>query len=289
MTLKILMFGATGQVAREVLRLADPNVKVIALDRKQADLLKPDQCAARISEIDADVVLNAASYTAVDRAESEQDLALKINAESPAAMARAAAKKDFPFLHISSDYVYDGTGDSPHIESKEARPLGVYGTTKLAGDRAVVEVAGAYAILRTSWVFSAHGANFVKTMRRIGANRDVISVVDDQRGGPTAAQDIAVALISIARQFMNGRGQSGVFHFAGTPAISWRGFAEAVFYNRPGPIIRPITSDEYPTAAERPKNSTLDCSKIQEVYGIQQPDWRRSLRDVIEELEKSDE
>lgn len=286
--MKLLMFGSTGQVAREIVRAADSGLRVEALDRGAADLSDADQCAARIADADADIVINAAAYTAVDRAESERDLAFAINAAAPAAMAQAAARRRLPFLHISTDYVYDGSGDSPRLESDEAHPLNVYGASKLAGDRAVADAGGDYAILRTSWVFSAHGANFVKTMRSLGEQRDLISVIDDQKGGPTAAYDIAAALIAIAMRFVDGAGESGVFHFAGVPSASWREFAEAIFEDQPGPKILPISTEEYPTAAERPKNSVLNCSKIQAAYGVHQPDWRSSLRYVIKELEKSD-
>lgn len=289
MTLNVLMFGRTGQVAREMLRRARPDFSIIALGREDADLRDPPACAARIAEVDADVIVNAAAYTAVDRAEQEEELAFLINAEAPGAMARAAARLGKPFLHISTDYVFDGRSGRAWREDDPTAPLGAYGRSKLAGERAVADANGPHVILRTSWVHAAHGTNFVRTMLRIGAERERLSVVDDQRGGPTAAADIAAALDEIARAFAAGRGESGVFHFCGEPTVSWRMFAEAIFARADwirSPEITAIASAQWPTPAPRPLNSALDCAKLNAAYGIAQPDWRVSLDAVIAELRR---
>lgn len=289
--MKILCFGETGQVAREIMRHAALiGATVETLGRARADLADSSACADRVRATDADIILNAAAYTAVDQAEADARMAQLVNGDAPGAMARAAAERGLPFLHISTDYVFDGAGRDPWAEDAPVSPLGVYGATKLDGERQVAAAGGAHVILRTSWVFSAHGRNFVKTMLRLGAARDALSVVDDQVGGPTPAHEIAKALLAIACSFAEGRGHSGIFHFSGAPACSWADFAEAVFAasSQPHkPQVNRIPTSAYPTPARRPLNSCLDCTKIRQVYGIGQPDWRTGLRTVIRELEAS--
>lgn len=280
MTLRLLVFGQTGQVATELGRLVSPDLSVELLSRADADLADPAACATRIREAEADVVVNAAAYTAVDKAESEEALAHAVNAVAPGAMAEAAAARGLPFLHVSTDYVFDGSGTRPWREDDPVAPLGVYGRTKLAGERAVIAAGGPHVVLRTAWVFSPHGANFVKSMLHHGARRNRLTVVDDQYGGPTPADSIAAALAAIARAFTDGRGISGVFHFAGAPAVTWCGFAREIFA-RAGwaqvPEIVPIATTDWPTPALRPANSQLDCTRINEAYGLPQPDWRMGL------------
>lgn len=286
--MKALVFGTTGQLGIELGRRTPPGAAVTALGRDRADLADPAGCAAAIAATDADLVINAAAYTGVDQAENDRDTAHLVNAETPGAMARAAAARGLPFLHVSTDYVFDGSGSRPWREDDQTAPLGVYGQTKLDGERAIAAAGGPHAILRTSWVFSAHGRNFVKTMLRLGAGRETLSVVDDQRGGPTAAADIADALWTIATAFRSGRGQSGIFHFSGAPTVSWAGFAEAIFAassRAAPPQIKRIATADYPTPARRPTNSALDCSRIRAAYGMDQPDWRVRLSEVIRELE----
>ncbi len=288
--MKILCFGQTGQVAVELLRNAPLiGAGITQLGRARADLTDPAACGAAVMATDADVIINAAAYTAVDAAETDRATAELVNADAPGAMARAAAARGLPFLHVSTDYVFDGAGLRPWAEDDAVAPLGAYGATKLEGERQVTAAGGAHVILRTAWVFSAHGKNFVKTMLRVGAGRDSLSVVDDQRGGPTPAHEIARALLAIASAFHEGRGRSGIFHFAGAPACSWADFAEAVFAASSmarKPAITRITTADYPTPARRPANSVLDCSRIRDAYAIGQPDWRSGLRTVIEELER---
>ncbi len=286
--MRVLVFGTNGQVARELAMTADA-VEMTALGRAEADLTDAMACARAVRESGAQVVINAAAHTAVDRAEDEPEMAYAINALAPGAMAVAAADIGAAFLHVSTDYVFDGAPGGAWTEADAAGPLGVYGASKYEGEQAVAAAGGDHVILRTAWVFSAHGKNFVKTMLNVGAGRDEMRVVGDQRGGPTAARDIAGALWTIAHAWVDGRGQSGVYHYAGAPAVSWADFAEAIFA-RAGwdhaPKVTRIGSADYPTRARRPENSVLDCRKIHEDYGIVQPDWRPALDAVIAELAK---
>ncbi|MEL7172425.1 MAG: dTDP-4-dehydrorhamnose reductase [Pseudomonadota bacterium] len=283
--MRILMFGATGQVAREVLRRAGPGVQVHSLSRAEADLEDPAACAAAIAGAEADVVLNAAAYTAVDRAEEEEARATVINGEAPAAMARAAAARGLPFIHISTDYVFAGGGTAPWQPDAATGPLGAYGRSKRVGERGVTAAGGVHAILRTSWVFSAHGGNFVKTMLRLSETRDALNVVADQIGGPTAAADIADACLAIAAAFRAGGGQSGIYHFSGAPDVSWADFAREIFARAGRAVtVTDIPASQYPTPAARPSNSRMDCSSLETAFGIPRPDWRHSLADVLKEL-----
>ena len=287
--MRALVFGTTGQVAIELGRNAPlVGMTIEALGRDRADLTDPAACAAAVKATDADFVINAAAYTAVDAAEADRQTAQLVNADAPGAMARAAAARGLPFLHVSTDYVFDGSGSRPWEETDPVAPLGAYGATKLDGERQVTAAGGPHVILRTAWVFSAHGKNFVKTMLRLGAERDTLSVVDDQRGGPTAAHEIARSLIAIGMAFHEGRGTSGIFHFAGRPDCTWADFAEAIFAasSMPRkPAVRRITTADYPTPARRPANSVLNCTKIRDIYSIGQPDWRTGLKTVVRELE----
>ncbi len=286
--MRALVFGANGQVGTELMRAAVARgFDARPVLRAEADLTDPEAVARLVADSDADIVLNAAAYTAVDKAEEERDLAFAVNATAPGAMAAAAAAKNIPFLHISTDYVFDGSGDRPWRESDPVAPLGAYGASKLAGEAAVTRAGGAAVILRTAWVFSAHGGNFVKTMLRVGQGRDEMRVVADQVGGPTPARDIAAALWTIAAAFRDGQGRPGIFHFAGAPATSWAAFAEAIFAGsgwETVPAVTPIGTADWPTPTARPANSVLDCSAIAAAYGIAQPDWARGLADVISEL-----
>ncbi|KAF0175562.1 MAG: dTDP-4-dehydrorhamnose reductase [Rhodobacteraceae bacterium] len=283
--MRVLVFGQTGQVARELARRLPAGVQATFLGRDGADLSDPAACAAAIAASDADVVINAAAWTAVDKAETEEAAALVVNGVAPGAMARAAAAKGAAFLHISTDYVFDGAGDQPFAVNHPVAPLGAYGRTKLAGEQAVLAAGGCAVILRTSWVVSAHGANFVKTMLRLGATRDSLNVVADQIGGPTPAADIADALYVIAAGLRAGK-PGGVHHFAGAPDTSWAGFAREIMA-RAGLAcqINDIPSSAYPTPAQRPLNSRLDCAALQAAYGIKRPDWRAGLDKILQELQ----
>ncbi len=285
--MRVLVFGRSGQVATELARRAGSDIAMTCLGRDQADLSDPAACAAIIAASEVDVVINAAAYTAVDKAESEEVLATTINGTAPGAMAEACAARRLPFLHISTDYVFDGSGPAPWQPDDATGPLGAYGRCKLAGEEAVRAAGGPHAILRTSWVVSAHGANFVKTMLRLGAERDRLTIVADQVGGPTAAAEIADALLTMARAFHAGRGVKGTYHFSGTPDVSWADFAREIFAQAGlAPVVADIPTSAYPTPARRPANSRMDCSALTQDYGIARPDWRASLQDIISELKE---
>lgn len=275
--MRILVFGQTGQVARELARLA-PDARF--LSRAEADLADPAACTAAIRDCDA--VINAAAWTAVDKAETEEAAATVINGEAPTAMARACADKGLPFLHVSTDYVFDGAGETPFKPDDPTGPLNAYGRSKLAGETGIRAAGGNHLILRTSWVVSSHGKNFVKTMLRLGRERESLNVVADQIGGPTPAADIARALLTAARAMADGA-KGGTHHFAGTPDTSWADFARAIMAGAGLPCrIDDIPTSAYPTPARRPLNSRLDCSALP--FGITRPDWRQGLTRILQEL-----
>jgi dTDP-4-dehydrorhamnose reductase len=256
----------------------------VFLGRGEADLSHPETCAAAIRDRRPDVVINAAAWTAVDRAEAEEAAATVVNGDAPAAMARACAAAGVSFLHISTDYVFDGAGAKPFLPGRPTAPLGAYGRSKLAGEQGVLAAGGNSLILRTSWVVSAHGTNFVKTMLRLGRERDSLNVVADQIGGPTPARAIAQALVTAA-QAMRAGAPGGVHHFAGAPDTSWAGFAREIMA-RAGLACRidEIPTSAYPTPARRPLNSRLDCTSLREAFGIARPEWRQGLDDILSEL-----
>ncbi|MDW4498117.1 dTDP-4-dehydrorhamnose reductase [Sulfitobacter sp. D35] len=285
--MKLLVFGKTGQVATELRRHASDGVEVLALGREDADFSDPARCVDHVERTDADAVIIAAAYTAVDKAESEEDLALTVNASTPGAIARACAVRDLPVIYVSTDYVFDGAGTRPSCPEDPTGPLGAYGRTKLRGEEAVRGTAGkAHAILRTSWVFSAHGGNFVKTMLRLGAERDRLTIVADQVGGPTPAAEIASACTTIARALAGNPEHSGTYHFSGAPDVSWADFAREIFAQSGLSCeVADIPTRDYPTPAQRPLNSRIDCARTTEVFGIARPDWRKGLAQVLAELD----
>lgn len=279
----ILVFGKTGQVARELQALAP----VIALGREEVDLVISGACSAAIEHYAPTAVINAAAYTAVDRAEDEEELATQVNGAAPAEMARACAAREIPFVHLSTDYVFDGSGETPRRPDDPVAPISAYGRSKLAGEKGVSRAGGRYAILRTSWVFSAHGQNFVKTMLRLGAERDQLRVVADQIGGPTPAAAIAQACLTIAEQLVHDPSKSGTYHFAGSPDTPWADFARAIFAQAGLACdVVDIGTADYPTPARRPANSRLDCSATKSVFGIKPPDWQDGLAAVLQELKQ---
>ena len=282
----VLVFGRGGQVATELARVL-PGATF--LSRAEADLSDPASCAAAVEGAgDLAAVINAAAWTAVDAAEAEEGAARVVNAAAPAAMARACAARGLPFLHVSTDYVFDGSGARPWREDDPTGPLGAYGRTKLAGERAVAQAMGGvpHAIVRTSWVVSAHGSNFVKTMLRLSETRDALSVVEDQVGGPTPAADIAAALAALAaRCAADPAAPSGLYHYGGAPAVSWAEFARAIFALAGRDVaVAGIPSSDYPTPAARPANSRMDGGKLLAEHGIAPPDWRAGLRAILAEL-----
>ena len=280
--MRLLVFGQTGQVAQDLARRLPEGVSARFLGRDQADLRDPAACAMAIGACDA--VINAAAYTAVDKAESDEATAQTVNGAAPAAMAARCADLDIPFLHISTDYVFDGAGTLPFAPDHPTAPRNAYGRSKLAGEEGIRAAQGRHLILRTSWVVSAHGANFVKTMLRLGAGRDSLNVVADQIGGPTPAGDIADALIAAARAMVNGA-KGGTHHFSGAPDVSWADFARAIMRQAGLACqINDIATTAYPTPALRPLNSRLDCSAFAEEFGIHRPDWRLGLTEILKEL-----
>ncbi|PJE28998.1 dTDP-4-dehydrorhamnose reductase [Pseudooceanicola antarcticus] len=276
----VLVFGRSGQLATELARRA----RVTCMGHEAADLVQPGAAARAIASVRPSMVINAAAYTAVDRAESEAALAQRINAAAPGEMAEACAEAAIPFLHVSSDYVLDGSGESPREESARPAPLNAYGATKLAGEEAIRAAGGHWAVLRCSWVFSAHGTNFVKTMLRLSESRDALTIVADQVGGPTPAADIAAALLEMGRQMAAGK-RGGLYHYAGAPDVSWADFAREIFAQAGREVsVTDIPTEAYPTPAVRPLNSRLDCRRLEVDFGIARRDWRLGLRQVLEEL-----
>lgn len=278
----ILVFGKNGQVATELARQAD----VTVLGRAEVDLMQPGAGAAAITAHAPSVVINAAAYTGVDKAEEDEPAALRLNADAPGEMARTCAEMGIPFVHISTDYVFDGSGTSPWLETDSVAPQNIYGRSKLAGEAAVRAAGGNHVILRTSWVFSSHGANFVKTMLRLSDSRDALSVVVDQIGGPTPAADIAATLLRMAQQMQAGA-SGGTYHYGGQPAVSWADFARAIFAQAGrGVTVTDIPSRDYPTPAQRPLNSRLDGAKLTADFGIKPPEWEAGLALVLKELKR---
>lgn len=279
----LVIFGAGGQVGRELAELAQAQgLAVRAFARAEVDIT--DAAAVAEAVRGADFVANCAAYTAVDKAEAERDRAFAVNATGPGVIAQACATAGAALLHISTDYVFRGDGDRPWREDDPIAPLSVYGETKAAGEAAVRAALPRHVILRTAWVFAAHGNNFVRTMLRLGAERPELRIVADQRGGPTPAADIAAAILAIRGQALApGFDGWGTFHFAGAPATTWHDFAAAIFAAKggAGPVLHAIATADYPTPARRPSNSVLDCGKISRVFGLGQPDWRQALPAMV--------
>lgn len=279
----ILVFGKTGQVATELARQA--GARVLCLARDKADLSDPSACAAAISAHAPKAVINAAAWTAVDKAEDHEAEAHVINAQAPAAMAQACADRDIPFIHISTDYVFKGIGTAPWSPTDPVVPQNAYGRTKLAGENAVRGAGGAFVILRTSWVVSAHGANFVKTMLQLGAERDRLAIVADQIGGPTPAAAIASACLEIAFQLQRDSDKSGTYHFSGAPDVSWADFAREIFVQANITCTtEDISTSAFPAIVTRPANSRLDCNTLETMFGLPRPDWRVGLNDILVNL-----
>lgn len=274
----ILVFGKTGQVARALASRPD----VTALGRREADLTDPGGCVDAITRHAPDAVINAAAYTAVDLAETEGDLAEAINAAAPGAMAQACAAQGIPFVHLSTDYVFDGSANAPWRPGDTPSPINAYGRSKLSGEMAVKRAGGVHAILRTSWVFSDQGRNFVTTMLSLAQSREQLSIVADQIGGPTYATDIADACYKIAQSLQSAPHLAGTYHFSGAPDVSWAEFAREIFRLAGCSVtVNEIETSAYPTPARRPLNSRLDCTDLAR-FGLGRPDWKTGLQRVIE-------
>lgn len=283
-----MLFGADGQVGRETIAatVRHPSVDLIPVRRTDADLGTPGAAAALIRSLRPTAVVNAAAWTAVDKAETQIDEAFRINAHAVAEIADACREARARFIHISTDYVFSGeTASAPLAEDAPVGPINIYGASKLQGENLARDANPETVVLRTSWVYSVYGANFVKTMLKLAETRSEISVVEDQKGGPTAADAIAHACLFIAAQ---KDGPAGLFHFQGAPPASWADFAEAIFAAavRPAKINR-ISTGQYPTPAKRPLYTVLNCSKIERDYGLKQPDWRPDIVRTVRRLQSA--
>ncbi len=289
---RVLVTGSRGQIGIELLRLAPGFcVQAIGRNRKELDICDSRAVNAEIEKLAPDVVVNAAAYTAVDKAEKDKEGAFAANEIGVSNLAKACTEIGIPFIHISTDYVFDGRQQTPYSEDDSVRPMCIYGESKLAGEHAAINACTKTVILRTAWVYSAYGNNFVKSMLHYGAQRKELRVVNDQHGGPTAACDIADAIWKIIKRLDNIKQPWGIYHYCGAPDTTWHAFSEAIFdearrqgYEFKTKSIVAVSSKEYPTPATRPENSVLNCRKIYTVFNISRPDWHDSLKKVVEEL-----
>ena len=291
--MKLIVTGKQGQLVTSLIeRCAARGVALVTIGRPEVDMTYAATLAAAVESAHGDIVINAAAYTAVDKAESEPEVAMAVNCEGARAVALAAAKLGRPVIQMSTDYVFNGALDRPYREDDAVDPLGVYGRTKLAGEQAVAQANPRHAIVRTSWVYSPFGQNFVKTMLRLGQTRDQINVVADQWGAPSSALDLADALIGMSLQLAQSPNKaelSGVFHMTGSGSTNWAEFAQAIFSEaskrgRNAIKVAPITTAQYPTPATRPANSRLDGGKLARCYGLSLPEWRASVADCVRRL-----
>ncbi len=291
-----LLFGGDGQLGRALAKAVAPaGWRIVSLGRAAADITDADQIARAIDAHEPAVVVNAAAYTAVDKAESDRDDAFRINDIGAGIVARAASDAQATVIHLSTDYVFDGQASRPWREDDPIAPLGVYGASKAAGEDAVRDAARRHLILRTSWVFGVDGNNFVKTMLRLGAERPALKIVADQVGRPTSAHDLADAILAIAAKIGGGVSTAkayGTFHFANAGAVSWHEFAREIFAQSakrggPSPALTAIPTSDYPTPAKRPAYSVLDCDKLAGLYGIEPRPWQAALGDVLDRLLKA--
>lgn len=291
--MRLLVTGKTGQVVTALIeRGAATGVDIVALGRPEFDLANAQAGMDAIAAAQPDAIVSAAAYTAVDKAEADEAAAEAVNATGPGVVAGIAAQLGVPVIHLSTDYVFDGSKAEPYVETDPTNPLGVYGRTKLAGEEAVIAATPNHAILRTAWVYSPFGNNFLKTMLRVGANRPELRVVADQLGNPTSALDIADAVLRVARNLIeqpDNHDFRGVFHMVGTGDASWADFATEIFaisnaLGGPSPSVARITTADYPTPARRPANSRLNTSKLQNIHGVALPAWQSSTRATIARL-----
>jgi len=284
--MKIIVTGAAGQVGSELVALSGEH-DIMAFNHQELDIGNAARVSEVLSTVKADAVINAAAYTAVDDAETEQEKAFHANADGVKHLAVACSAMDIPLLHLSTDYVFDGTSDTPYTEEMPCSPLGIYGQSKWQGEHNIQSACIKFLILRTSWVFGQHGNNFVKRIVRVAQAQPELSVVDDQIGCPTEASDIAKTLLEIAKQIEAGNHAWGIYHYAGIPSVSWCEFAKEILSNMQEFVdvssvkLKAITTEDYPTKAPRPKYSVLDCQKIQSTFGITPCVWQTRLRHIL--------
>lgn len=289
---KILVFGKDGQVGRDLGAFSLEYSDKIWVFAGRADVDLSDCVALEnyLNDVHPDAIINAAAYTAVDKAESEPDVAMAVNAQAPGVMACYAAAHQIPFIHISTDYVFNGQKEGGYREEDSKDPLGVYGRSKSDGEDAVISAGGHFVILRTSWVYAVHGHNFVHTMLRLGQERDALKIVADQIGAPTWSRDVAAAILRILPQIAEDQSKSGVYHLCADGQTSWHGFASLIFeqarqYGLKTPRhVEAISSSEYPTPAKRPSNSRLNCSKSEHVFGVRLPLWSESAKTCLSHI-----
>ncbi|KIU51737.1 dTDP-4-dehydrorhamnose reductase [Pseudomonas putida] len=285
--MKILITGRNGQLAQALQQRLAGLGQVHVLGREQLDLAEPERIRQVVRELSPDLLVNAAAYTAVDQAENEPALAFAINATAPGVLAEEAARLGVPLLHYSTDYVFDGSKATPYTEDDAPNPLSVYGRSKLAGEQAIHAVGGAHLTLRTSWVYSLHGRNFLLTMQRLLQEKPQLRVVADQIGAPTWAGSLAASTLALIQRWQAGQaGAWGTYHMTAQGQTSWFGFAQAIgehleAQGRPCAQLLPIPSSEYPTPAQRPLNSRLDCSRLRQQWQVEQPDWRQALIECL--------
>ena len=282
--MKLLVTGSNGQLGSELVHTLAPMGEVTATDRTTLDLSRPETIASVIRELKPDVILNAAAYTAVDQAESEPELATLVNATAPGILADEARRSGALLVHYSTDYVFDGTKIGPYTEDDTPNPLSVYGRKKLEGEQAIQASGCNHLILRTSWVYGPRGKNFLLTVLRLAREKPLLRIVNDQIGAPASTQTLAEATRHILQQWQPG--QSGLFHLTASGHTSWHGFAKLIvnLAGPPYPEVEAIPSSGYPTAAKRPLNSRLDCTRISTQFGLQLPDWEQVARRVVAQL-----
>lgn len=285
--MKILLLGQRGQVSQELQRALPDTGELTVLGREQLDLAQPELIRQQVQRLRPELIINAAAHTAVDQAESEPQLAFAINATAPGILAELAAELGAALIHYSTDYVFDGSQAAPYRESDATNPLSVYGRSKLAGEQAIQAVGGMHLILRTSWVYSQHGKNFLLTMQRLLQERESLCVVADQIGAPTWAGTIAQTTVQLIEQWRNGQaGPWGIYHLTTQGETSWFGFASAIAAHlrsqgKSVATLQPIPSSAYPTPAQRPLNSRLDCSRLQQDWHVQLPAWQAALEQCL--------
>jgi dTDP-4-dehydrorhamnose reductase len=296
--MRLLIAGWQGQVARALVEAAPacPDVKACAVGRAALDICEARSIERALSQIEPSIVINSAAYTAVDQAETDTERAFALNRDGAGLLAQAAARRGIPIIHLSTDYVYDGRKREPYLEDDAPWPTTVYGRSKLEGEHAVRDANPRHVILRTAWVFSPSGKNFVKTMLGQAAERKAVRVVDDQRGTPTYAPHLVAAILEMARQLSTRKGEGdagpwGVYHAAGSGSTTWRGLAEEVFRRSaelggPAAAVEPIASADYPTPAQRPANSQLDCGKLERTFGLRLPAWQDGVAQCVERIVK---
>lgn len=295
--MRVLITGRQGQVVRSLLERGQKleGAEWIALGRPELDLERPGSAASAVVEVKPDVVVSVAAYTAVDQAEDEPERAFQVNGEAPGELAAAARAIGAPIIHLSTDYVFDGSKAEPYLEEDHVGPIGAYGRSKLRGEVRVRDATPDHLILRTAWVYSPWGKNFVKTMMSLAGSRDAVNVVSDQHGSPTSALDVADGLITILSRWRDGKqtGFGGTYHLAGTGVTHWCGLAAEVFaqcrrLRLPTAIARPITTADFPTRAKRPVFSILDSSRFASDFGYRSPDWQESVAEVVQRLAVGD-